>query len=399
MKKFLYLCAMMTLSMNMMAQIDPYDRNWDTIVLDDFNTLGRTWVVESFLSSDDLWRAYPGSGVTHGKQKHVYQFSQCRFNLTDETMELVAEYDVNGRIPQNDYYLPKWMWPSFGGNGYPPSDGLLYFSGEIDYVDYDHQHNTTFKFQYGYFEIRCKLPKHKGAFPAFWLHSASTNTNDPYYEEIDIFEYSWSIGDPNSHSHPYPNPTPTYAGDPNVITTGIYQNLYGDTVVFETDTYARNYPRLPYGGPDISEWHTYSCEWMPDHVYWFLDGRLVNSFYDQTHIPRHSLTLKTNYAINDYYKYNDTIWMGPGMMTIDYIKAFVLDWDCDTDEVITSQSDLQQFPFAVKKSITIAPTNEDVIVRDIDKVTLRATDSFEISDSFEVQQGGEFTVIMQACPE
>ena len=91
--------------------------------------------------------------------------------------------------------------------------------------------------------------------------------------------------------------------------------------------------------------------------------------------------------------------MGPGMMTIDYIKAFVLDWDCDTDEVITSQSDLQQFPFAVKKSITIAPTNEDVIVRDIDKVTLRATDSFEISDSFEVQQGGEFTVIMQACPE
>jgi hypothetical protein len=38
MKKIIYLCAMMLLCLNMMAQIDPYDKNWDTIVFDDFST-------------------------------------------------------------------------------------------------------------------------------------------------------------------------------------------------------------------------------------------------------------------------------------------------------------------------------------------------------------------------
>lgn len=37
MKKFVYLCAMMLLSMNIMAQIDPHDRNWKVVVFDDFD--------------------------------------------------------------------------------------------------------------------------------------------------------------------------------------------------------------------------------------------------------------------------------------------------------------------------------------------------------------------------
>ena len=55
MKRILYLCVMMTLSMNMMAQIDPYDRNWDTILMENFNQ-GSThwqWDTERFLNTGD----------------------------------------------------------------------------------------------------------------------------------------------------------------------------------------------------------------------------------------------------------------------------------------------------------------------------------------------------------
>lgn len=400
MKKFVYFCGMMLLNLNMMAQIDLNDRNWDTVFFDDFTLLGRTWNNNSFLSSDGFWRGYPGSGVTHGNEKQVYQFTQCHFNDIEETMELVAEYDSAKRIPYNNYYLPSWMWPSNGGNGYPSSDGLYYFSGEIDYVNYNFNTNETERFLYGYFEIRCKLPIHQGAFPAFWLHSSSKDSLDPYYDEIDIFEYNWGLGDPEGFQWAYSNSHPTYAGDPRVITTGIYHNLHGNGCIPNDDAYARNYPRLN-GLIDVSVWHTYSCEWMPDHVYWFLDGKLVNSYFDQTHIPRHSLTLKINYAIDNYYKYLGDVWMETDKMVIDYIGVYQLNWDCNTDEVITCQNELNDFMFhpSVKKTVSITPANGMITIGNTDKITIRVSDSFEITGPFQADAGCEFTVIRQDCPE
>lgn len=40
MKKIIYLCAMMLLCLNAMAQIDPYDKNWDTVFIEDFSGVG-----------------------------------------------------------------------------------------------------------------------------------------------------------------------------------------------------------------------------------------------------------------------------------------------------------------------------------------------------------------------
>jgi hypothetical protein len=85
-------------------------------------------------------------------------------------------------------------------------------------------------------------------------------------------------------------------------------------------------------------------------------------------------------------------------MIIDYIKVLQLQWDCDNDVNITCQSDLDGFVYNVKKSISIPASNEPVRVVDTNKVTFRATDSFEITGPFEVDSGGEMTVIMQSCP-
>ena len=81
------------------------------------------------------------------------------------------------------------------------------------------------------------------------------------------------------------------------------------------------------------------------------------------------------------------------------LAVYQLEWDCDTDEVITRQSELDNFDFAVKKSIAITSTFEAVEVESTEKMTFRATNSFEITGPFQVDNGGEMTVIMQQCPE
>ena len=389
MKKFIYLCGMMLLSLNIMAQIDLNDPNWDTVLFDDFTIPGRYWIDSSFISSDSVWKAY-SNGLTHGKNKMIYQYSHCHFNDTAGYMELVAEYARDSILAHN-YHLPYTI------HTYPNDTNLYYFSGRIDH--YDKYGLDSAKYKYGYFEIRCKLPVHQGAFPAFWLHSRSTNSLDPYYEEIDIFEYSWSLGDPSmSNWEPFPNPNPTFPGDSRVFTTGIYHNLTGQNANHSNDSFGRNYPIIPHTSNNLEDWHVFSCEWMPDHVYWFFDGQLVNMYTNQVHIPCHPLILKTNYTINSYYNHGDSIWSGPGTMTIDYINVYQLKWDCSTDEVITCQADLDDFDYKVKKSISVTSTIDDPVVSNTGKVTFRIADFFEITGSFEVKQGGEFTLIQQACP-
>lgn len=390
MKKFIYLCGMMLLSINMMAQIDLNDQNWDFshAFIDEFNT-SRTWDTNSWLSiPDGVWKAYYGR-IIHGHETQIYQYDHCLFDTESGTMRLVSEFDTDSLIPRHKYHLPA------GNHTYPNAlnrfDTLYYFSGEIA-VD-------TPKFKYGYFEIRCKLPQHKGTFPAFWLHGSNKTGVDRYYEEIDIFEHTRNL---LHHSQYWPGYDPPQTIDSaRVFTTGIYHNLTGEAINFFTESFARNFPLVLPPSNDLSNWHTYSCEWMPDHVFWYCDDSLVNSYYDQAHIPCHELTLIANYAIDRYALIKDTdipLWFGSDEMDIDYIRVYQLCWNCDKDEIITCQSDLDDFKYAVKKSVSITSTIEQPVVSAGNKVTFRVTDEFEITGPFEVNSGAEFTVILQACP-
>ena len=113
--------------------------------------------------------------------------------------------------------------------------------------------------------------------------------------------------------------------------------------------------------------------------------------------------MKTNYAIDnygllDYTRGNPPEWSSTDTMYIDYILVRQLDWDCDKNEIITNQLQLNSFDYAVKKSISITASQAAVKVNNTDKVTFRATDFFAITGPFQVDTGGEMTVIMQSCP-
>ena len=399
MEKFIYLCGMMLLSMNMMAQIDTNDLNWRCVLNETFDEGSSYWQwgQQSFVNPSQTWRAYPGSGVTHGSEYQVYQPSQCQIDVTNQCMELVAEYDSEGRIPDNDYDLPSWMWPSNDGPGYPDSDGLSYFSGSINYINRNSGQRTPESgiFRYGYFEIRCKLPTHQGAFPAFWLWAADPESdNDKFYEEIDIFEYSWSLGDPDANwLHPT-NPHPTRAGDRHIITCGIYHNLTGEG---PNDDHWDSYGRVYSGNkPDVgADFHVYGCEWMPDHVYWFFDGQLVNSYTNPEHIPCHPLILKANYAIDGYFDYENGIWTGSDNMIISYIKAYELKTSCDENVSINSINDWNNFIPNLKGTISLG---EFTIPSNSSK-TMRASESIIFNNGFAISQGSQVTFMVHECPE
>ena len=386
MKKFIYLCGMMLLSLNIMAQIDLNDRNWGTgpVFSDDFDVSNRQFD-NTFQETLGKWLSYSKgawpSGVTKPTTNQVYQWYNCLFDAIGEHLYLHCKYEPNSPIQCGDYDiapLPGWYCDA-------THQSLYYYSGMIE--------TQTPMFQYGYFEIHCKLPIHKGAFPAFWLWDEKnpSQSNDPHYEEIDIFEFSWNIGEsPNWIGNPNPHGLP----DPYTFTTGIYFNDSATNYY----SYARNFPTLPSESNDLSNWHIFACEWMPGYVKWYCDGSLVNEYHVSENIPHRHLTLKTNYAIDGKYKYNNNVWVDEGDMVVDYIRVYQLLWDCNTEEVICHQSDLDNFEFAVKKTIQIDPTNSFIEVGVNDKQTFRSTDGFEITRFFQVDVGAEFTVIIQDCP-
>ena len=390
MKKFIYLCGMMLLSINMMAQIDLYDRNWNAVLIEDFDQGASYWQWDTlrFLNLGDYsWKSYIGGTIAPSGEHEVYQYNNCQINAADHTMHLVAYYD-SIHIHDSIYKLPKSMLP----NHYPHTDSTFYFSGALEYYKERYPHNSDErKFRYGYFEIRCKLPVHQGAFPAFWLQSSCDTCANKFYEEIDIFEYSWWLSSPSNPDHVL-----SEIGSKRCYTCGFYFN---DTdTSYSNHSYARINTLIPNHCSDLDQYHRISCEWMPDHVIWFFDDIVMNEYYNKDNIPHRPLYLKTNYAIDGYYDHEEEPWIGPGEMVIDYIKVYQLEWDCYTDEIVTCQLDLDNFDFAVKKSVSITSVIEEPIVRSSDKITFRVSDSFEITGPFEVEDGAEFTVIMQSCP-
>lgn len=101
--------------------------------------------------------------------------------------------------------------------------------------------NFSKDWTYGRFEVRAKLPTEKGTWPAIWM-MPNNYTGWPYCGEIDIMETS---------------------------------QLYSGRIIGTIHTAAFNWPKNNqktgswYG--DISEYHTYALEWLPDRLKFYVD--------------------------------------------------------------------------------------------------------------------------------
>ena len=370
-----------------------YENNDNYILFeDDFNVSGRTWDADSYEESGGKWRAYfRGSGITHGSGEHqAYQRSQAVFDDNDEMMLLVADYVSETGLSCDDLEIPD------GVNCMIDNDtayNIRYLSGAL-------QSKQT-SFLYGYFEIRCILPVHKGAFPAFWLWSAcnanNPNCDDPHYEEIDVFEYTWRITDSTKLFH---CPETTELGDNRCYTAGMYYNTTGGGISIDNSV-ARVYNRLDDSKPSLDQWNTFACLWMPDKVEWYINDEMVNSYYNADSIPHNPMYLMANYAIDGYADHGDNAYYNANdTMYIDYIRVYQPKWDCGTDILINNQMSLYNYNHGIKSSVTITSNSATPLVVDSNcKIDIMASDSVTIEGPFEVNIGAEFSVTMQKCPE
>lgn len=110
--------------------------------------------------------------------------------------------------------------------------------------------NTRESWTYGYFEMRARLPKGKGTWPAFWM-MPKNDSAWPGCGEIDIME---EVG-----------------ADPNIVSSSIHCTDYNHTIGTQK-TAARNIA----GAED--EYHVYALEWTEDYIKTYVDGQLLFTF-------------------------------------------------------------------------------------------------------------------------
>ena len=371
MKKIVYLCALVLLCFNVMAQLNSGDNNWYSVIDEQFTGTGRSWDVDCFIENtrDPLWQVKCPeltSGVTtNPNNHHALQTYQCLFNnntYSDDKMRLCATYTGGPQICGVDYQIP-CGWHNCNN----PNLKIYYHTGNIQTID---------TLSFGYFEVRCAFPVHTGSHAAFWLWGCGPHS----YEEIDIVEYSREDSQND-----------VYYG----YSSGIWFNPNSTNYDYQHNIYKR-YEHLPTNDPDIREMHVYGCEWLPDRVVFYRDGVIMGEYLEKVNIPQHKKWLKMGYYINDDVMPGPS-WQGSDTLTIDYIKYYKLRTDCNNDINIQTQQQLSQLN-TVKRSVVIGNTNGLVLNFSTNKV-VRATESITINGPFELQSGGELTLIVHECPE
>jgi len=145
---------------------------------------------------------------------------------------------------------------------------------------------------YGYFEMRAKLPRGKGYWPAFWL----LPKRDAWPPEIDMLEASGT------------RPYGVHCGvleKPRTAKTppGVWIDQFIDT---------------------SDGFHAYAVDWTPTNIIFYVDG--IKTFEYGPHGIHEDMYILANLALGSH----DPNWIPdpddttpfPGVMEIDYIRAF-----------------------------------------------------------------------------
>lgn len=99
---------------------------------------------------------------------------------------------------------------------------------------------------HGFFEIRAKLPRSRGTWPAIWMMPTSEKYGGwPRSGEMDIMEH---VG-----------------FEPDIIHTSVHTNAYNHKI----GTHKTAFDKVPGA---TKRFQTYALEWDPDYIQWYVNG-------------------------------------------------------------------------------------------------------------------------------
>lgn len=391
MKKFIYLCGMILLSLDITAQIDPNDQNWECFI-DEHFAGNRYWDANWKDRNGDpnyqsIWRCYANEywfcgATTAAKEHQAYQPDNAVFGV-DHTMKLKGRFHSQDTMWCEIDYYPAPL-PHHCDSVHLQHKSIHYYSGMIETIN---------PVGFGYYEIECKMPVHNGACSAFWFWSNLGGT----YNEIDVFEHAKSLCSDSSLIH-------------KETASGIWYNPEGTNYSPEeghgrANRYASKRHVLSAPPATLEEYHTFGCLWMPDKVIWYVDGEIVNDCDNSDQIPQFPMWLKITHledddAIVGLDENNHPIWGNwDDEMTIHYVKAYRLKTNCNTDVTIRSISDFNNYDYSVKHSIAMGAQTGVLTLQSDSTYTMRAVETITIDGGFEVPVGTELTLITQECPQ
>ena len=141
---------------------------------------------------------------------------------------------------------------------------------------------------YGYFEMRAKIPKGQGFWPAFWL----LPTDGSWPPEIDVME---NLG----------NDTTTIYMTNHFVSGGVNSQAGS-----------------AYTGPDFSAgMHVYAVDWEPGSITWYIDA--VQRFKLTSNVPNVPMYVIANLAVGGSWPGSpNASTVFPNEMDIDYIRCW-----------------------------------------------------------------------------
>ncbi|MCL6456947.1 MAG: carbohydrate binding domain-containing protein [Gorillibacterium sp.] len=256
---------------------------WSLVWRDEFNGDGTTMDTNGV--DLDKWAYQNGNGSEYG--------------VTDWGNAEQEYYQSDNVSVDNGHLLIEARKEAAGGKDY--TSGRLWTS-------------PTFSKKYGKFEARMKLPAGKGFWPAFWLMPKDSEYGGwASSGEIDIMEAKGrvleSVGGTLHYGMGYPN------------------NKYtGSNYVFPA-------------GDSITGFHTYTVEWEPGEIRWYVDGTLyqtINEWYSQGSDQPDKYAFPAPFDKEFYIILNLAIGgnfdggvvpdasMFPATMDVDYVRVYEL---------------------------------------------------------------------------
>ena len=227
---------------------------------------------------------------------------------------------------------------------------------------------------YGYYEIEARVlgtpDISSGLWPAFWTNQGSKNPPPYRREEIDIFEPTNCQINNKKHVIGYHYP------------------------INENESYDTDKMEGIKNNVDMSLWHKYAVEWLPERLAFYLDDEVFFVIGGGQPTPYlQNTNVYIDLQVGDPTRCPPSITNGIlGYFDINYFRYYKLKYDCKTN--VTQIPNFNTYNYAVKKSISLSSTTT---IPPNSNITLRATDFIELQAGFEVPAGAELYLDITPC--